>query len=170
VQDPRDLSRPLRHSEQAGDLLAFHYAHSLFGSHNDTVGMAETGRARTINRQKWLKVEVEAVLANPASHSYQVFERYRQLLQARREQAAFHPNGAQQVVGGNPALFSLLRISPDGRERVLCLHNITARPQPVAIDELPLRGSVRNLLSGETVNLGDGSPIELPPYGVLWLT
>ena len=38
------------------------YVHSLFGSSNDYIGVEETGRARSINRQTWLRAEIEAVL------------------------------------------------------------------------------------------------------------
>jgi sucrose phosphorylase len=89
------------------------YIHSLFGSSNDLIGVEETGRARAINRQKWLRAEVEAVLANPNSRSYKIFRRYVALLKARRAQRAFHPNGEQQIMAGHPTLFSLLRTAPD---------------------------------------------------------
>ncbi len=137
------------------------YVHSLYGSHNDHVGMAETGRARTINRQKWLRAEVDAVMDNPNSHSRQIFERYRRLLEIRTGQPAFHPNGEQQILGGNPALFCLRRTAPDGSGAVLCLHNISAQPQAYTLD-----APARDLLTGEAAPAGS---IELAPYAVKWL-
>jgi sucrose phosphorylase len=137
------------------------YVHSLYGSHNDHVGMAETGRARTINRQKWLRAEIDAVMENPGSHSHRIFRRYTELLKIRAEHAAFHPNGDQQILGGNPAIFALRRTAPDGSEQVLCLHNITARPQTYSLD-----APARDLLTGETTPAGG---IELAPYAVKWL-
>jgi sucrose phosphorylase len=149
------------------------YVHSLFGSSNDHIGVQETGRARTINRQKWLRPEVEAVLANPNSRSNKIFRRYVELLKVRAGQRAFHPNGAQQALSGNSAFFGLVRTAPDGSEQVLCLHNITARPQRFEADLVGIwrQGSqLRDLFSGETATL-DGTWLRLTvgPYQVKWL-
>lgn len=148
------------------------YIHSLFGSANDYVGMAETGRARTINRQKWLRGELEAVLANPASRSLQVFQRYVQLLKTRASSPAFHPNGSQQIIGGNPAFFNLMRTSLDGQERVLCLHNVTDHAQFLEIDLSHLLQSdgASDLFTGRMVILEGGVlRMTIEPYGVRWL-
>ncbi|MEM7348922.1 MAG: sugar phosphorylase, partial [Chloroflexota bacterium] len=101
------------------------YIHSIFGSANDHVGMRETGRARTINRQKWLRAEVEAVLANENSRANKVFHRYLRLLKLRKNHPAFHPNGKQQVIDSSAPFFILHRISPDESKQVLCIHNIS---------------------------------------------
>jgi sucrose phosphorylase len=148
------------------------YVHSLFGSSNDHVGLKETGRARTINRQKWLRGEVEAVMANPNSRSYRVFQRYVALLKARAGHRAFHPNGDQQVMPTGPALFGLLRIAPDGSEQVLCLHNISAQPQSIDLDlqSLSLPAQLQDILSEEKVRLEDERlRLRLKPYEVRWL-
>ncbi|MCB0177125.1 MAG: sugar phosphorylase [Anaerolineae bacterium] len=148
------------------------YVHSLFGSSNDYAGMAETGRARTINRQKWLRGELEAVLANPASRSYQVFQRYVQLLKTRASSPSFHPNGSQQIINGNPAFFNLMRTSLDGQERVLCLHNVTDHAQYLEVDlsHLLQSDSASDLFTGRMVILEGGVlRMTIEPYGVRWL-
>jgi sucrose phosphorylase len=144
------------------------YIHSIFGSSNDRIGVAETGRARTINRQKWLRAEVEAVMANPNSRSYQVFQRYANLLRTRAAHQVFHPNGSQQIIRGNPAFFNLLRTAPAGTEQVLCLHNITARSQQLEIDrsESWSERSWLDLFSGERVS---AEKLNFGPYEVKWL-
>ncbi len=43
------------------------YIHSLVGSSNNHAGVAETGRARTINRQKWQRDELQARLDDKAA-------------------------------------------------------------------------------------------------------
>jgi sucrose phosphorylase len=102
-----------------------------------------------------------------------VFDRYRALLKARAAQPAFHPTGDQQVVAGNPALFILLRTGPDGQARVLCLHNISDRPQQFAITPTgpDLSGAWRNILpdSNEEVPIDRESGLSLLPYEVKWL-
>ena len=68
------------------------YVHSLFGSRNWREGVEETGRLRTINRQKFQRAALEAELADPATIRYQVFHRFRALIRARAAEAAFHPS------------------------------------------------------------------------------
>jgi sucrose phosphorylase len=141
------------------------YVHSLFGSANDQIGVQETGRARTINRQKWLRAEVEAVLANPASRSNQVFQRYIGLLKVRGAERAFYPNGEQQALPSDPAFFCLARTAPDGSEQVLCLHNISRQPGRLDLAGLGFGGEWRDLLSGGR----EAGSLSFKPYEVKWL-
>ncbi len=141
------------------------YVHSLVGSHNNLIGVEETGRARTINREKWLRGELEGALANPGSVAAQVFRQYTHLLKHRAAHPAFHPHGGQEIIGGNPAIFALRRTAPDGGERVLCLHNVSAQAQTFSA---PKNGGapIFDFLNGETF-AGDSIPLE--PYQVRWL-
>ncbi|GIK39496.1 MAG: sucrose phosphorylase [Chloroflexota bacterium] len=148
------------------------YVHSLVGSSNNSAGLAQTGRARTLNRQKWQRAELEAALTNPASRASRIFRRYARLLQVRAGQRAFHPKSEQHFIGGNPALFCLRRTAPDGQSQVLCLHNISAQPQSFAAKtaELSSEGDLRDLLSGEVVATeGQTLRVSLGPYEVKWL-
>jgi glycosidase len=148
------------------------YVHSLVGSANNYAGMEETGRARTINREKWQRAELEVTLADSDSRATKVFGRYTALLKARAAHPAFHPNGDQQIITNNPAQFTLLRTSPDGQEQVLCIHNISAQAQPFEVDvsQLSLDAELRDTLSGEKIALeGQMLRLTLPPYGVKWL-
>lgn len=145
------------------------YFHSLFGSHGWPEGAAETGRFRTINRQKLQRDALERELAEPGSLRARVFDGYRRLLGARAQEPAFHPQGPQRVLSGDTALFALERRSPDGGSRVLCLHNVSARPvnaSPVA----PAGPVVRDLLTGERYRARrDTLTLALAPYQTLWL-
>jgi sucrose phosphorylase len=148
------------------------YVHSLVGSPNNHAGVEETGRARTINREKWHRVDLEAVLELPTSRAARVFGRYAALLKARAAHSAFHPNGGQQIIAGNPALFPLLRTSPDESERVLCLHNITDQPQQFELDLslFVLDGNLQDVVNGELVAAkGQMLKLILAPYEVRWL-
>jgi sucrose phosphorylase len=148
------------------------YVHSLVGSSNDYAGLAKTGRARSLNRQKWARAELEAALANPSTRSAKVLKRYASLLRARASQRAFHPNGDQQIIATSPALFALWRTSPEGRERVLCIHNISAQPQQFETDllGLPVKMETHNLLSGEKAVVRNGTlQLTVAPYEVKWL-
>jgi glucosylglycerate phosphorylase len=150
------------------------YFHSLFGSRNWRAGVEQTGRNRTINRQKFERIPLENELADPMSLRHQVFARYRQLLAARRGDAAFYPNGGQRILAGDRAIFAFLRGAPDGSSRVLCLHNVTDSERTLSLDEAdlgaPEGGSWRNLLGPEQID-ADARTLTVPlaPYQVLWL-
>jgi glucosylglycerate phosphorylase len=151
------------------------YVHSLFGSRGWPEGVAETGRYRTINRQKFTRAALEAELIDPSSLRHQVFNRYRRLIEARAAEPAFHPQGGQQVLVADPAIFSLLREARDGTSRVLCLHNVSRDTQSLDIDlaitALPARATLEDLLSDSRHDLGEDGRLRLQvePYQVLWL-
>ncbi len=124
------------------------YFHSLFGSRGWNEGVRQTGRNRTINREKCQFDELQSQLADENSLRSKVFTRYSQLLKVRSTTPAFHPHGTQTVLKLHPSVFAIERISPDGLSRALCFHNV----------------------SQNTVSFSaDGNTITLEPYQVLWL-
>ena len=149
------------------------YFHSLFGSRGWRSGVERTGRNRTINRQKFDLAAFEQELTDEASLRHQVFQRYTQLLQARRESTAFHPYGRQEILDYGAAVFAVLRFSPDGSARVLCLHNISDQPQRVKIDSREIfglfAGSLIDLISGNRTDDFLNGILALQPYQTLWL-
>jgi sucrose phosphorylase len=149
------------------------YFHSLFGSRGWRAGVERTGRNRTINRQKFDLAEFERELTDESSLRYQVFQRYIQLLQARRESSAFHPHGKQEILDYGETIFAVLRFSPDGDARVLCLQNISDQPQRVKIDSREIfglfAGSLVDLISGARMDDFSNDVLALQPYQTLWL-
>ncbi|MDY0170420.1 MAG: alpha-amylase family glycosyl hydrolase [Thermoguttaceae bacterium] len=122
------------------------YFHSLVGTPNDTEGVAATGRARSINRRKFSRDQLDAMLA-PDSPQAEVLEGYRAMLAARIAQPAFHPDGDQQVLDlPDPALLGFVRTSPDGRQRILVLLNASDRLQSVAVERITGSAPRRDLL------------------------
>lgn len=152
------------------------YVHSLIGSRSWQEGVAQTGRNRTINREKLDRATLERELADPATLRHQVFAAYRRLLQARAAEPAFHPYSGQRVLALNKAVLALLRTAPDGSSHVLCAHNVSDRVQLVHLPtELGLAaGNWFDLLSGEVYTVGkdggqNGWTLSLPPYAVRWV-
>lgn len=145
------------------------YVHSLFGSRNDYAGVEATGRARSINREKFRRAELEAALADPTSLRAQVFGAYRHLLEVRGQHRAFHPNGPQRILDLGLAVFAVQRTSPDGTETVVCLNNVTETP--VTCDVPVENGAAcRDLLSDAMSAVANGAcNIQLSPYQVTWL-
>jgi sucrose phosphorylase len=149
------------------------YVHSLLGSRSWHEGVAETGRARSVNREKFDRARLELELADPYSLRHQVVTAYRALLQARTSEPAFHPEGPQRVLRLHEAVFALLRTSIDAQRHVLCLHNVSPAAVEVGLVPTALHtppGVWQNLLSGDELSVGEGGiRLRLPPYAVAWL-
>jgi len=151
------------------------YAHSLLGSRSWPEGVEQTGRYRTINREKLHHAELKRALADPTSLRHEVFYRYCHLLRLRRSQRALHPNGPQKVLAGNCALFALLRSSPDGQEHLLCIHNVSDQEQPFQADMgklgVPHSGALEDLVFPTRHPVGEDGRlrVSVAPYQVLWL-
>jgi len=149
------------------------YFHSLFGSRGWREGVDQTGRNRTINRQKFDLPVFEGELTDEASLRQHVFRRYAQYLRIRSSSSAFHPHGAQRVVDCGESIFAIVRFSMDGKQRVLCLHNISNQPQPVVLNVR----DVFNSSSGRWVDLITHQRMDDPlkgkltlqPYQTVWL-
>ena len=149
------------------------YFHSLFGSRGWREGVDQTGRNRTINRQKVDLATFQDELFDKSSLRNRVFRCYADLLRARRASSAFHPHGSQQVLDCGQAIFGLLRLSPEGRQRVLCLHNVSRKPQPVVVDRNEFAGSASDgytdLVRHERIHDPFDGQFLLRPYQTLWL-
>ncbi len=145
------------------------YIHSLFGSRSWREGVEVLGHNRAINRQKFRRAALEQALSAPSTLRYRVFHAYRRLIRARVSRRAFHPQGAQEVVDGGPGLFALWRTSPQGDERVLCLHNLTGERQ---VFRGRAEGAVlRDIITGRAYPVGPGGDltVTLAPYQAVWL-
>lgn len=140
------------------------YFHSLFGSRNCLGCLAETGRARSLNREKFARAALERELANPHSRAGQVFGGYKRLLQVRRAQPAFHPLAGQEILDLGEQVFGLTRTSRDGRQQVHCLVNVTGEVQTVPRSGLP----AKELITGRMYDLTHG--LRLEPFQSVWLS
>jgi glucosylglycerate phosphorylase len=149
------------------------YFHSLFGSRGWPEGVAETGRNRSINRQKLERAGLERDLARADSLRGRVFDRISRLSRVRSRQAAFDPYGRQRVLDRGRGVFALLRQSPGEASDVLCLQNVTAAVQsvrsPLAGTSLASCPSVRDLVGDRPLDVRESSPMELLPYQTVWL-
>jgi sucrose phosphorylase len=156
------------------------YFHSLFGSRSWREGVVQTGRNRTINREKCDYGRLIGELNDVNHLRHQAFQGYSRLL--RHRQAAgrvFDPYGAQTLVSTQESVFAVWRCSPGASDQALCLHNVSAQPQSVEIDwaDLPVSapGQLTDLVADKTAGnqhvLLDGRYLNLTltPYQVAWL-
>jgi glycosidase len=145
------------------------YVHSLFGSRNCQECLAETGRARSINREKFRRADLDAELGDPDSIHHQVFQGYLHLLRQRRTHPGFHPNAAQRVLFLHEALFALVR-----DETLLCLVNVSPDSLSIPVDlkvwALPLVAAWEDLIGGGVYPVqGENLRLRLESYQALWL-
>jgi len=143
------------------------YFHSLVGSPNDLEAVLETGQNRRINRHKYDRQSLEAVIAQPHGLQRRVFEGYKRLLSVRIAQPAFHPRASMEVLPlDGDGLLGFVRTTGRG-ERLAVIANLTHKPRVIpgglvdealAYDELAL----------ERIWKGDGIPMR--PFQVRWLT
>jgi glucosylglycerate phosphorylase len=138
------------------------YFHSIFGSRNDTAGVAATGRYRSINREKLDADALLVELNDSQSLRAKVFAQYTKLLEARAKETAFHPLGNQTVLEFDARLFVLERISPDSNARILALHNVSA-------ESLALRLPSEHWLDILSMESISNEEIQIAPYQILWL-
>jgi hypothetical protein len=91
-------------------------------------------------------------------------------LRRRRQQPAFHPASSQQVLSGDPALFTLLR-GAETSAPLLCSVNVSNRPATLRLDAASLpRCAWRDLLSGERFDAVGGDLVaQMAPYQIRWL-
>jgi sucrose phosphorylase len=137
------------------------YYHSMVGSRNFHEGVEQTGIKRAINREKLQASSLRRELAAPGSRRSLVFETLSTLLKVRGKHRAFHPEGRQQILHLHPQVFAVERRSPDEREKLLALVNLSKRPVQVTPD---FAGRT-DTLSGRTRE----GPIDMAPYEILWL-
>ncbi|MFH1001871.1 MAG: sugar phosphorylase [bacterium] len=145
------------------------YIHSLFGTKNYLKGVEKTGQKRTINRKKLPYDKLKEDLANSDSREHKIFTEFMRLIHKRKSEKAFHPNGKQEVLFLKRELFSLLRTSPDGKERIIALHNITDNIQELCLIKNQYHLNEKqyyDIISEKIINT---EKILLEPYQIMWL-
>jgi sucrose phosphorylase len=141
------------------------YIHSLLGSRNWIEGVKETGRARTINRQKLQLEKVIEELNDPQSFRSKVFFPYIDLIKTRINQSAFHPNAAFEILDIDPRIFAIRRYSEE--QSIYALTNISAAETSVSLTQIDMPSQLTDLISGERIN---PDSFVLRPYQYVWLT
>jgi len=145
------------------------YIHSLFGTENYLEGVKETGQKRTINRKKFQYNKLKKDLVNSDSREHKIFTEVTKLIYKRKSEKAFHPNGKQEVLFLKKGIFSLLRTSPDGKGKIIALHNVTDSIQKFCFikNQYGLnKKEYFDIISEKIINI---EKISLTPYQIMWL-
>ena len=103
------------------------YAHSLFGTPNWNDGVERTGRARTINRRRLMRSEVEDWADDTKLLRGRILRGMDRLLRFRRSRPELHPDRSQKIVDG--AQGESVTVVRDGS----LYASINVRPEPVVV-------------------------------------
>jgi len=149
------------------------YFHGMIGTGNDPEVVKKTGNNRDINRTVINEKDLDDARENPGSKLYLIRQQLKPFGYFRSREKAFHPNGEQQVLMISPCVFSVLRISPDGGERILTITNVTDKMCDLEIktSHIGTEESVWYDLINKKEIAPDtrGLALTLKPYDVVWL-
>ena len=140
------------------------YIHSLLGSRNWVEGVKQTGRARTINREKLQVEKLISELNDPESFRARVFFPYLDLIKTRKKQSAFHPNAGFEILQIDPKVFGIKRYSKN--QTIYALTNISSKTISVSLSGTAASDQTTDLITAETVNI---AAFNLNPYQYMWL-
>jgi len=140
------------------------YIHSLLGSRNWHAGVRQTGRARTVNREKLDLMQVLAALNDPDAFRSRVFFPYLDMIRLWRKQPAFHPKAAFAVLDAGPGIFAIRRWGGD--QRLAALTNIASHPLTVDLQAIGVHAPAVDRVSGRRIESGR---LTLSPYQFAWL-
>jgi sucrose phosphorylase len=141
------------------------YIHSLLGSRNWLEGVQQTGRARTINRQKLQVEDILSELKDPNSFRAKVFFPYLSLIKIRKQQPAFHPKAAFDVLDLDSKVFAIKRSSK--AQVIFALTNISSQAVSVSLSAENNSEPMVDLITGDATHTDS---ITLKPYQFMWLT
>lgn len=147
------------------------YIHSLIGTRNDSEAVEREGYKRAINRTQWRFEDLKERLDDADDHMHRVNKAYIGLLNRRKQQKAFHPDGAQHVFDLGKPFFAFQRVAPDVSQSLFVVANVTGQQQTLNLEtqNSPLEAdeSYHDLLSDKK-RARDGK-LELEPWEVVWL-
>lgn len=141
------------------------YIHSLLGSRNWYAGLTQTGRARTINREKLERKVLVAALQSPDSFRARIFVPYSHMIRIRRQQPAFHPKADFDIIDLGSRVFGIKRTGSN--QTIWAITNITDTPVQIDLTDSGASVALNDLLSETTINR---TSLELGPYAFMWLS
>lgn len=136
------------------------YVNSLFAVPAAHELVAETGRARSINRPKLSLAALEDALTDETTSAARVFTELTRRLRIRGTHGAFAPETPQRILDLGSSVLAVRRGTGSGR--VVALHEMAGQPC-----EVSLPSDVRHdLLSGEDL---PAASVPLAPYQCRWM-
>ncbi|MGD8434969.1 MAG: alpha-glucosidase C-terminal domain-containing protein, partial [Syntrophobacterales bacterium] len=141
------------------------YIHSLLGSRNWLEGVQQTGRARTVNREKLDAEKLVSELKDTESFRARIFFPYIDMIKIRKKQKAFHPNAAFEILEIDPKVFAIKRYSQE--QEIYTLTNVSSTEVPLSLSGHDVPEQMEDLISGEKFKTDS---FTLRPYQYVWLS
>jgi glycosidase len=141
------------------------YIHSVLGSRNWKMGLRQTQRARTINREKLQIAEVLSQLKDPETFRSRIFYNYINMIKTRKRQSAFHPNADFEILKIDPKAFVIARYAKD--QTLYAVTNISSKQMVISLSGAKAPLWMKDLITG--VNFRTDA-LKLTPYQFLWLS
>jgi sucrose phosphorylase len=126
------------------------YIHSLLATANYEQGVKETGKYRTINRQKLNYKHIIDLLNNDQSSTFQIFYELKRLIRIRKRETAFHPDSQQKILDFGKSFFAFERIS-ENKNKIICISNITKQIKNIDPGWIP-ESNALDLICNEKIN------------------
>jgi sucrose phosphorylase len=149
------------------------YFHGMIGTGNDPEVVKRSGHNRDINRTVIDEKDLDEARDNPGSKLSLIRQQLKPFGYFRAREKSFHPNGEQKVIMISPSVFSVLRISPEGNERILTITNVTGKKCDLEIKTSQLGNEYKkwyDLINKKEHILENKSlSLTLQPYDVVWL-
>tara|TARA_R110000772_G_scaffold49100_6_gene112227 strand:- start:830 stop:2593 length:1764 start_codon:yes stop_codon:yes gene_type:complete len=147
------------------------YIHSLLATPNGYEEVNRTGHNRSINRRQLDYDEISAKLVDPETVEAKVFTRFMDLIEIRKKQPAFHPNAVQFTLALPEGLFGVWRQSPDRKQSVFAVTNVTKDDKALLLADINLIAGDRwwDLISEQSIADIEGDFL-LSPYQTVWIS
>jgi glucosylglycerate phosphorylase len=149
------------------------YVHGFMGTANDHGRVKETGVKRDVNRAFIDSEQAARDMTDPGSKLFLIRSAAAKLHLLRTRHRAFHPRGGQKVLHLSSGVFAVVRISPEGDDRILALTNVTGKKirLKIPLTDVGTDAGVWLDLVSETRREARGGALEIPldPYQVAWL-
>jgi len=141
------------------------YIHSVLGSRNWKMGLRQTQRARTINREKLQVNELLSQLKDPETFRSRIFYSYIKMIKTRKRQSAFHPNADFEILEIDPKAFVIARCAKD--QIIYAVTNISSKRIVVSLSGAKAPLWMKDLITGISFRT---DALKLNPYQFLWLS
>ncbi len=141
------------------------YIHSFMATFNYHRGVREKGLNRAINRMSWDYDEAKALIHKEGAVTNRVMKAWKKLLNIRRNEPAFDPQGGKKVLNSPKEVFAMWRCSPDGKDRLVIAGNVSSKTVKY---QVPFRwNKAVELISGQELSAND--TLTMKPWQVMWV-
>lgn len=149
------------------------YTHGAIALPNDHALVQSSGVKRDVNRGVIDTEVYREHLRRPGSKRSLLRLEQRAMSRARTRLRAFHPRGSMEVLRLSPAVFAVLRTSPEGEAHALAITNVTGDRLELAVPLAALgledRAWYDHIADLRVSGGAEGLRLELGPYEVVWL-